>query len=48
MSVREVLRSFHRNRLKRVLDDDSGSVGEGLARADGYVGAHGVSFLTVV
>jgi fatty acid desaturase len=29
MSVREVLRSFHRNRLKRVLDDDYGSVGEG-------------------
>ena len=48
MSVREVLRSFHRNRLKRVLDDDYGSVGEGPARADGYVGAHGVSFLTVV
>jgi fatty acid desaturase len=48
MSVPELLRSFHRNRLKRVLDDDYGSVGEGPARADGYVGAHGVSFLTVV
>ena len=48
MSVPEVLRSFHRNRLKRVLDDDYGSVGEGPDRADRYVGAHGVSFLTVV
>jgi fatty acid desaturase len=48
MSVAEVLRSFHRNRRKRVLDDDYGSVGEGPGRADRYVGAHGVSFLTVV
>jgi fatty acid desaturase len=48
MSVAEVLHSFHRNRLKRVLDDDYGSVGEGPDRADRYIGAHGVSFLTVV
>jgi len=48
MAIPEVLRSFHRNRLKRVLDDDYGSVGEGPDRADRYVGAHGVSFLTVV
>jgi fatty acid desaturase len=48
MAVSEVVRSFHRNRLKRVLDDDYGKVGAGPARADGYVGAHGVSFLTVV
>ncbi len=48
MSVPELLRSFHRNRLKRVLDDDYGSVGQGPGRADRYVGAHGVSFLTVV
>jgi len=48
MSIAEVMRSFHRNRLKRVLDDDYGSVGTGRGRADGYVGAHGVSFLTVV
>jgi hypothetical protein len=48
LSVPEILRSFHRNRLKRTLDDDYGSVGTGPGRADGYVGAHGVSFLTVV
>ena len=29
MSVPELLRSFHRNRLKRVLDDDYGSVARG-------------------
>ncbi len=43
-----LLRTFHRNRLKRVLDDDYGSVGSGTGRADGFIGAHGVSFLTVV
>lgn len=44
----ELLRTFHRNRVRRVLDDDYGSVGRGANRADGFVGAHGVSFLTVV
>ncbi len=44
----ELLRTHHRNRLKRVLDDDYGSVGSGRGRADGFIGAHGVSFLTVV
>jgi fatty acid desaturase len=44
----ELLRTHHRNRLKRVLDDDYGSVGAGHGRADGFIGAHGVSFLTVV
>lgn len=44
----ELLRTHHRNRLKRVLDDDYGSVGQGRGRADGFIGAHGVSFLTVV
>jgi len=44
----ELLRTHHRNRLKRVLDDDYGSVGSGKGRADGFIGAHGVSFLTVV
>jgi len=42
------VRTHHRNRLKRVLDDDYGSVGTGRGRADGFIGAHGVSFLTVV
>ena len=44
----ELLRTFHRNRLRRVLDDDYGAVGTGPGRADGFIGAHGVSFLTVV
>jgi fatty acid desaturase len=44
----ELLRTFHRNRIRRVLDDDYGTVGQGANRADGFVGAHGVSFLTVV
>ena len=44
----ELLRTHHRNRLKRVLDEDYGSVGSGPGRADGFIGAHGVSFLTVV
>ncbi len=44
----ELLRTFHRNRLRRILDEDYGSVaGEG-RRADGFVGAHAVSFLSVV
>ncbi|MBI1398201.1 MAG: fatty acid desaturase [Betaproteobacteria bacterium] len=48
LPLAELLRTFHRNRLKRVLDDDYGAVGTGPGRADGFVGAHGVSFLTVV
>jgi len=48
LPLRELLRTHHRNRLKRVLDDDYGSVGQGRGRADGFIGAHGVSFLTVV
>lgn len=44
----ELLRTYHRNRLRRILDDDYGALGEGPGRADGFVGAHGVSFLTVV
>lgn len=48
LSLPELLRTHHRNRLKRVLDDDYGSVGSGPGRADAFVGAHGVSFLTVV
>jgi fatty acid desaturase len=49
MSLPELLETFHRNRLRRVLDDDYGHVGApGPGRADTFVGAHGVSFLTVV
>lgn len=48
LSLPELLRTFHCNRLRRILDDDYGAVGTGAHRADGFVGAHGVSFLTVI
>jgi fatty acid desaturase len=48
MPLRELLRTWHRNRVRRVFADDYGSFGEGPGRADAFVGAHGVSFLTVV
>ena len=47
MPLSELLRTFHRNRVRRVFDHDYGAVGDGERRADGFVGAHGVSFLTV-
>lgn len=50
ITVRELLRSFHINRVKRVLSSDYGAVQPlGVnGRADGFVGAVGVSFLTAV
>ena len=48
MPLGELLRSWHKNRVRRVFADDYGKFGEGRGRADGFVGAHGVSFLTVV
>ncbi|OBS09250.1 fatty acid desaturase family protein [Acidihalobacter prosperus] len=48
LPMRELLRTYHRNRLARVLGGDYGAVGEGRGRADGFVGAVGVSFLTAV
>lgn len=50
VSVADLLRSFHVNRLKRILADDYGAVAPlGVpGRADGFVGAVGVSFLTAV
>ena len=48
--VHELLRSFHRNRVTRVLAKDYGEVlPPGVpGRADGFIGAVGVSFLTAV
>jgi hypothetical protein len=48
--VRELLRSFHINRVKRILSTDYGQVqAPGTpGRADGFLGAVGVSFLTAV
>ncbi len=50
ITVGELLRSFHINRVRRVLASDYGEVrapGQP-GRADGFVGAVGVSFLTAV
>jgi len=48
MPLGSLLRTWHRNRVRRVASDDYGSPGEGAGRADSFIGAHGVSFLTVV
>ncbi len=48
MPLRELLGTWHRNRVRRVFAEDYGSLGVGPGRADGFIGAHGVSFLTVV
>jgi len=48
MPLGSLLRTWHRNRVRRVACDDYGAPGEGPGRADSFVGAHGVSFLTVV
>jgi len=50
VTVRELLRSFHINRVKRVLASNYGGVmPPGTpGRADGFLGAVGVSFLTAV
>jgi len=48
LPLSELIRSWHSNRVRRVTSDDYGVPGTGTGRADGFVGAHGVSFLTVV
>ena len=50
LPLAELLRTWHRHRLRRVTSDDYGVPGEqpGRGRADEFVGAHGVSFLTVI
>jgi fatty acid desaturase len=48
MPVRELLTTWHRNRVRRVFAEDYGAVGAGPDRAASFVGAHGVSFLTVI
>jgi fatty acid desaturase len=48
MPLSELLRSWHRNRVQRVISDDYGVPAEGPGRADKFIGAHGVSFLTVI
>lgn len=48
MPLSELLRTWHRNRVRRVVSEHYGAPAEGGRRADGFVGAHGVSFLTVM
>lgn len=48
MPVLDLLRTWHRNRVRRVGSDFYGATGGGLSHVDDFVGAHGVSFLTVV
>jgi fatty acid desaturase len=45
---RALLASYHRHRVARVLSDSYGVVGQRGNRADAFVGAVGVSFLTAV
>jgi fatty acid desaturase len=48
MPLRELLWSWHHNRVRRVGSNDYGMPGQGKGRADHFVGAHAVSFLTVI
>jgi fatty acid desaturase len=48
LPLARLLRTWHRNRVRRVFADDYGAPSHGPRGADGFVGAHGVSFLTVV
>lgn len=48
LPLARLLRTWHRNRVRRVFADDYGAPSPGPRGADGFVGAHGVSFLTVV
>jgi fatty acid desaturase len=48
ITCRELARSYHRHRIARILTSDYGSVATEGARASGFLGAVGVSFLTAV
>ncbi|MDB6085287.1 MAG: fatty acid desaturase [Gammaproteobacteria bacterium] len=48
ITCRELLRSYHRYRVTRVLAENYGTVSAAGNRADGFLGAVGVSFLTAV
>ena len=48
LPMASLLRGFHRDRVRRVLSGDYGVVGTGPGKADGFLGAVGVSFLTAV
>ena len=48
MPLLYLLRTWHQNRVRRVGCEEYGAPATRLERADQFVGAHGVSFLTVV
>jgi fatty acid desaturase len=48
LPLSKLLATWHRNRVRRVLSDDYGAPTHGPGGADAFVGAHGVSFLTVI
>ena len=48
ITCRQLLASFHRHRVARVLAQDYGAVAASGERASGFIGAVGVSFLTAV
>jgi fatty acid desaturase len=48
LPMRQLLWGYHRNRVRRVLSEDYGVVGSGPNKADSFLGAVGVSFLTAV
>jgi fatty acid desaturase len=48
MPLRELLYTWHRNRVRRVSCEEYGTAGLGRVQAETFIGAHGVSFLTVV
>jgi len=48
MPFSQLLKTWHKNRVRRVISEDYGAPDTGTGRADGFVGAHGVSFLTVI
>ncbi|SFQ16655.1 Fatty acid desaturase [Nitrosomonas cryotolerans] len=48
LPYKEIWHSFRMNRLKRIEAEEAGDVGTGTGRADGFLGVHGVSFLSVV
>lgn len=48
MALPELLHTWHCNRVRRVFAADYGAPRDGARRTESFIGAHGVSFLTVV
>lgn len=48
LPMADLLKGYHRHRIARITSDDYGEVGQGAGKADAFLGAVGVSFLTAV